>query len=337
MTQRCLIVGAGISGLVAARVLIKQGWQVTILEKSSGYGGRMATRRIGESVFDHGAQFITVRSMFFRSLVEQWEDDGLIKQWCRGFLNADRQLIQDGYLRFYAAQGMNTLAKDLAHRLEPDLSKNLKVHLQEKITEISLLDTGWQLKSESGQAFNGEALIVTAPLPQSLQLLKQTCGFSLETNTLEQLETVKYDPCIAVMASLDGPSGLAEPGGLDNKDPMSPIKWIADNRQKGISNTDAVTILGTAHFSRKHWKMPREEAGELLWQAAKSYLKSERIEIQTHGWRYAQPKHNLEENYLCAHKNPALLLAGDAFGEDRNPIEGAAVSGLEAAQALLKL
>ncbi|MFM8892131.1 MAG: NAD(P)-binding protein, partial [Planctomycetia bacterium] len=42
-----------------------------VLEKSRGVGGRMATRRVGAAVCDHGAQFFTVRGDGFARLVAE--------------------------------------------------------------------------------------------------------------------------------------------------------------------------------------------------------------------------------------------------------------------------
>lgn len=60
--MRIVIVGAGLSGLVAARSLAASGHDVSVLDKGRGVGGRLATRRIGDAVLDHGAQFFTVRT-----------------------------------------------------------------------------------------------------------------------------------------------------------------------------------------------------------------------------------------------------------------------------------
>ena len=56
-----VVVGAGIAGLMASKQLSEAGYRVAVLEKARGVGGRMATRRIGEAVCDHGAQYFSVK------------------------------------------------------------------------------------------------------------------------------------------------------------------------------------------------------------------------------------------------------------------------------------
>ena len=57
-TTDILIIGAGITGLIAGYHLNKAGREILIVDKSRGVGGRMATRRIGDASFDHGANFL---------------------------------------------------------------------------------------------------------------------------------------------------------------------------------------------------------------------------------------------------------------------------------------
>ena len=64
-----IVVGAGIAGLMASGYLIKAGYRVAVLEKARGVGGRMATRRIGEAVCDHGAQYFSVKGRYIPSVV----------------------------------------------------------------------------------------------------------------------------------------------------------------------------------------------------------------------------------------------------------------------------
>jgi phytoene dehydrogenase-like protein len=63
-----IVIGAGVSGLIAARTLQATGARVLGLDKGRGVGGRMATRRTDWGVFDHGAQFLTARDPQFRLL-----------------------------------------------------------------------------------------------------------------------------------------------------------------------------------------------------------------------------------------------------------------------------
>lgn len=52
------IVGAGLSGMAAARALVDAGHPVVVVEKSRGVGGRLAARRVEGAVVDHGAPVI---------------------------------------------------------------------------------------------------------------------------------------------------------------------------------------------------------------------------------------------------------------------------------------
>ena len=56
--MHALIVGAGLSGLLAARGLVRRGLDVTVLEAADRVGGRTYAEEIGHGVFDLGGQWI---------------------------------------------------------------------------------------------------------------------------------------------------------------------------------------------------------------------------------------------------------------------------------------
>ena len=70
MKNSCIIIGAGLSGLVAAHELVKNNWEVLVLDKGRGVGGRLATRRAAEAKFDHGAQYFSTKTPDFQSFAE---------------------------------------------------------------------------------------------------------------------------------------------------------------------------------------------------------------------------------------------------------------------------
>ena len=90
MTKRVAIIGAGMAGLAAARLLREAGASCTIFDKSRGLGGRMATRRTGDFSFDHGAQYFTARGPRFRALVDDWSAAGHAAGWYGGPSSARR-------------------------------------------------------------------------------------------------------------------------------------------------------------------------------------------------------------------------------------------------------
>ena len=73
------VIGAGIAGISCARTLAQAGHTVTVLEKSAGLGGRMATRSSAFGTFDHGAQYFTVRDARFAKALETVPN--LCKRW----------------------------------------------------------------------------------------------------------------------------------------------------------------------------------------------------------------------------------------------------------------
>ncbi len=75
-----LIIGTGVSGLVAAREIQSAGRTVLLLDKDRGLGGRRASRRIGGATFDHGAQFITARDTRFEAILKQGAEAGMMPE-----------------------------------------------------------------------------------------------------------------------------------------------------------------------------------------------------------------------------------------------------------------
>jgi predicted NAD/FAD-dependent oxidoreductase len=66
-----IIIGAGITGLIAARKLYEAGINCLVLDKGRNVGGRMATREIESLKFDHGAQVISAQGREFYSLIKK--------------------------------------------------------------------------------------------------------------------------------------------------------------------------------------------------------------------------------------------------------------------------
>ena len=324
--RSCVVVGAGISGLLVAKALNEKGWTVTVLDKGRGVGGRMATRRIGRGNFDHGAQFFTVRGERFAGLVEDWLGAGVATEWTRGFADPEGRPNEDGYPRYRGTEGMTSIPKYI--------SRGLDVRTGEKAVRVDDTDDGWEVVCESGSRVAGNALVLTAPVPQALDLASSG-SYSLPDGARRQLEAISYDPCLALMVLLDGSTGVPEPGGMQIKG--EPLDWIGDNRRKGISEAPAVTVHAGPEWSRSHFEDDETAITESMISRAGDLLGTDLspavVETSLARWRYSWVTNPHPDPCLIASDDPPLLFCGDAFGQPK--VEGAALSGLAAADHLL--
>lgn len=322
----CIVVGAGVSGLLAAQELQNAGWRVTVLDKGRGVGGRMATRRVGDGAFDHGAQFFTVRSERFEKLVEAWLEAGVVEEWTRGFADAGGEHGEDGHPRYRGAEGMTSVPKYLA--------RGLDVRNGEQVVTVEPEETGWEVICESGLRARGSALLLTPPAPQSLALIGAG-AYDLPEKIRQQLDEISYDPCIALMALMEGPTSVPEPGGMQVKGEL--LDWIGDNQRKGISQAPGITIHAAPQWSRERFDAPDTEVSDALLSLAGEQLDSNIsprvLETSIARWRYSWVTNSHPEPCLVTSEDPSLIFAGDAFGQPK--VEGAALSGLAAADYLL--
>lgn len=314
-----LIIGAGLSGLSAASELNKIGLDVLLVDKGRGLGGRLAGRRIGDASFDHGAQFMTARDPRFTAQVHQWVEAGVAKEWYSSIPGEP-----NSHARYRGVPTMTAIAKHLA--------VPLKVELATTVVAISADNTGWQTKFDNGNTIRSRSLLITTPVPQTIALLNSG-NIQLTAANQARLARIKYECCIAVMAILDQPSAITPPGAMAIE--TGPIAWIGDNQQKEVSALPAVTIHGRGDFSAHYFDNDRDQAANILIDAAKPYLGAAVVKYQVHGWRYSKPVVVDQAHCMVASEStnlPPLVLAGDAFFEPR--VEGAVRSGWAAAEEL---
>ena len=313
------IVGAGLSGLVAARTLREAGVEVTVFEQEEKVGGRMRTDRLGGGVFDHGAQFFTVRSDRFEEMVESWISAGVAEEWTRGFADPSGEYQVDGHPRYKGTRGMTAIAEHLA--------QDLDVLTGVQVSGLHWDERGWEIVAGSS-VHTADALVLTQP---SALVLVDDNGLPLPEEARQVLENIDYAPCIAMMALLDGPGEVPDPGGVQVGG--DPLFWIADNRKKGISGVPAVTIHAGPEFSREHASSDDATVARLLLEEAKDYVRTGVKATAVYRWEYSQPTNPHDEPFLYV-EGPPLVFCGDAYAGPK--VEGAVTSGLAAAAKLLE-
>ena len=314
----CIVVGGGITGLITATILQQKGIGVTVLDKGRGIGGRLATRRISwgesvEGVFDYGTQYFSAEHSKLKPWIDDWLQQGVIKEW-------DSVSEADGKPYYCGVNGTRGIAKYLA--------RDLDVYTSTKVVRVSY-DKQWLIKTESDRTYQGDILVMTPPVPQTLALLDAS-EITLPAKIEASLKQISYHSCIAVLALLEKPSNIPAPGGIALEDES--LVWLADNHQKGISpHGYGVTLHATPKFSDTYWDSDNAEIADKLFTAAANYLTTV-IKYQVHRWRYSLPKTFYSEPCLVLSQLP-LVMAGDAFVAPK--IAGAMLSGIAAGEAVI--
>ena len=334
---RVVIVGAGLSGLACARTLADHGWAVTVVDKGRRPGGRATSRREGDDVFDHGAQFFTARSEWLERHVASWESDGVVARWAP-------RLVQTGGARPRKAStwwvGTPSMGALAAH-----LASGLDVRLGTTVTGLSRADDGaWSIQATEpdGNALPplvADALVVTVPAAQAAPLLAPVHG-----ELARVASSAKQTPCWAVMLTA---RDLGDLGGDVFEDGHGPVAWATREASKpgragadqGFGGRDERWLLhASAAWSQAHLEDEPDSVGRLLtesfFRARGLAERPEVLRVRAHRWRYAQG-HLPQPQGALFDPSARLAVCGDWVNGSR--VEGALTSGIAAAGRLLGL
>ena len=188
----CIVIGGDITGLIIANILQRRGIEVTVLNENKEIGRRLATCCIsqGESiagVFDYGTQYFSVNSPEFQVWLDDWLEHGVVKQWGQGFGEANGKPCYCGI--------------DGNCKIPQYLAKNLAVYTDTMVAEVSY-EKKWLVTTRGDRQYQGDMLVMTSPVPQSLSLLDASL-VALPLEIRFSLEQIEYDSCIAVLVLLE--------------------------------------------------------------------------------------------------------------------------------------
>jgi len=333
---RVAVIGAGISGLFAARTLLDHGVDVTVFDKGRGVGGRMSTRSIGDRAagytFDHGAQYFTARDSRFQRYVESWVEQGVVAKWPDAKLGTDQKIvvIKNGAIqsesqsdvRYVGVPGMNAICKHL--------SIGINVKTKTEVSKINSTDSGVELFCSSQVSLGHfDRVIVSAPAAQSATLLASFPELAAEVSK------TRMTPCWAVMVAFDSPITDQWSGTFLHD---SFLSWAARNSTKPGRNQNAehVTIHANPDWTVQHWDdNPADVAAMMLsefWTVT-GISPLPHTHLNSHRWKYAIPVEPSDSQFF-ADESSTVIACGDWASGSR--VEGAFISGMSAAGCVLR-
>ena len=332
------IIGAGLSGLTAGRLLAKAGHEVTIFEKSRGFGGRMATRYAGKSLetrLDHGVPYFMAETPEFRSFVTELIDKDILRTWGRNFAAYDgEKLIKKNPndprdVIYTSKNGMNQVGKYLSRWV--DVQQESRVGGLTYIGKNRSKKRAWMINMTTSKAFGFDAVIIALPAPQAYGILSTAID---EVNTLKivrRLDEVNYRPSFSLMVGYGNAEQPDWQGIICNN---SNLDFVSNESSKrNIGHETTFVLHASAAFSRKYRDgdeelVSREMLAEFSnitggWASSPDWQ-------QLHFWRYSRPEVQLDQPYFELEDEDApLALIGDYY--NGNGVESAYKSGLDLA------
>jgi len=137
-----IVIGAGLAGAVAARILKDYGFDVLVLDKGRRVGGRYSQRRLDEVVVAHGARQLDAWPQF----LDAWKQDAILKGHIK--IEGDSMYLCDGPA--YIAE----------------LLDGIEVLNSITVTGVEREGSLWSVRDDDGFVWKASGVLLTAPLPQ---------------------------------------------------------------------------------------------------------------------------------------------------------------------------
>ncbi len=331
--MKIAVIGAGVAGLTAGRVLAGSGHEVVVFEKSRGYGGRLATRYAGSdnsTKVDHGLPYLEVSSPDIEPLIDEMVEAGILAPWQGPFvhMNEKGELsdVKPSKKRYIAPQGMNQVGKKLARMV--DVRTETKVSGVTHIGEDRTKKRSWMLNFPTGLTENFDAVIIATPSKQAYAILNTTIDEVQTLKLLREVDDVEYAPSFSLMVGY---------GSTDNPDwammtcDNDVIESITNETSKRSEDSECAFVVHTTpEFATKFKDSDRDEVLEIIldelaeilggWSALPEWK-------QLHFWRYTKAINPLPSPFMEVVGNDApIALVGSYMNGDS--VESAYLSGL---------
>ncbi|CAL1136556.1 unnamed protein product, partial [Cladocopium goreaui] len=329
------VVGGGMAGVAAARVLCQRGYHVRLYERSEELGGRLGNAQLGLGQVGLGATYVKAKDPIFKAEVAQLQEKGLVSEWNVGtpyFIESPGTFVAKPELK----------GGDAWYVGRPDMGSFVLLEDTKGLTRLCGKEVSSVCWKEASWLINGEdevsSLILALPVAQIRALLapgsleellpKETLDKDFEKGRVAAAfafpESLMLPFCLAFVK--DSPISLvlndtSRTSGPDGEGPevwvvQTTTEWAADCKKAETSENEMCRSL-LAEFLR------------IVGKAAANVDHLKAIH-----WLYGDGDYQLPQGCVVDPRR-RLCLCGDWCYNGR--VEGAFLSGVKAATCLAEL
>lgn len=308
-TAPVIVIGAGITGIAAARELGAAGFDTLVLDRGRRIGGRMASTILRDTgtvfdghVVDYGAAYFTAYDPAFGAIVDDWCARGLARQWTdtlRLAGPAGFEGLSRGPMRYAARGGLRSLVEDLARTLPA----NVSIVSEHEVTTLSV--------SENGPLVDGRparAVALAMPDPQARRLLSRDPALShLRAIT----ETAVWEPVLTLTAVFHTRTWPDFDAAFINDDEI--LGLVADDGSRRGDGAAVLVAHSTSAFAATFLQSPGSAVSEMVRALTRVLGVAEPAWTSIHRWSHARPLIGWPETYAID-SGTMIGLAGDGWG-----------------------
>lgn len=337
------IIGAGLSGLVAAKMLSEGGHSVRVYEREESVGGRLASMKAGSNsdlIVDHRESCFAAHDPEFKKFVDELTDKDILGIWDDHFPFYNGEEFEGRYPArededyYYATAGMNQIGKYLSRWV--DVAENERVGGFTFIGRDRHIKKPWMLNLTSSDVYELDAVIVATPAPQAYGLINSSQDETDIKKLITDLEYIKYNSCFSMVLVYEG---AKQPDWKAIECTSAEVDWIINESSKRDTGDNLVVVIHSSHeyYVSHHAQKQQETIRQLLNAAAK--IAGDWISkpdwTHIHHWKYRQPINPLEKPFLEIDRTDGTLaLIGDYY--NGKTIEAAYLSGTALARHWLE-
>ncbi len=234
MVAEVLVIGCGVTGAAlshyCSRAAAGSRVRLTFWDKARGPGGRFSTvrsRTPGLAIVDHGAQYITRGAGAAApdsSLYDELLGDGIIQPYLGAVAGA--RAVHETQEHFVCRDGMSSVAQHLL--------AGSAVEYERRARELDEVGGRWRVKDTEGRSSDFDAVVLTLPTPQLLELE----GGALRARLAPHLEPLRrvsrrYSMRFAACAWFDAAAW----------EPLLAVPWCSKYFRTGEAGVEALVYL----------------------------------------------------------------------------------------------
>jgi len=288
------IIGSGISGATIASSLSKK-YSLDVYDKARGIGGRASNKKLSKNEsFDHGAQYISPKSIEFKRFIKDLINKKIVKNWSgrHVFLNTDKKEDKK-HIKIIGKKGNNAISKYLL--------KNINCSFNSEVIKIFNKNNVWEISFLDGSKKFYKSLILTCPFPQLKKLSKKYIKHSFIN------KKIKMDANITVMMAIK--KGKQNVSSYFFNDKI--LGWAGNENSKMRFNSknDLWTLQSTYSWANKKINKNRENKELNTKTMIEQFFKLTGIKKTkvlfslNHGWKYSS---NSKPLGIKSYWNPSL-------------------------------